>query len=427
MNENDKKKRGLGALDVLIIVLILVVAGMAGFRYYRNSRVKANEAAELSNYIINFQVKNIRETSAGSYLKPGEVFAPVEGASGAGIEPVVDTDEVFPAASDDEKVRAELEYKAIAVAHHKDDQAETLLLNIIRGTGIRGLTGMHPANGRIIRPLLCVTRKEILRYLEDKHQEYITDSTNKERDALRNRVRLDLIPMLKEDFNPQIVDMLGRLCENMQESIVAYKYGVEKQFQEYDVHEHRLRLNVKPKDPNLPVILHEWLQGKGFTRSQEKQMLTSKGESGRHWTSGTHVVFCDKNTLTLLPIDFAPEPPRLKQETVEKIEDTSPNVAYFDADELTYPLTIRPVQPGDKMLPFGEHASREIRAILKKTPLSQVARKYAWVVCHGSEIIWLVGVRATNHYRVSYKTKNIIKLSVSDPGFLPDGLKTYVD
>ena len=156
-------------------------------------------------------------------------------------------------------------------------------------------------------------------------------------------------------------------------------------------------------------------------------MLTSKGESGRHWTSGTHVVFCDKNTLTLLPIDFAPEPPRLKQETVEKIEDTSPNVAYFDADELTYPLTIRPVQPGDKMLPFGEHTSREIRAILKKTPLSQVARKYAWVVCHGSEIIWLVGVRATNHYRVSYKTKNIIKLSVSDPGFLPDGLKTYVD
>ncbi|MBQ7685265.1 MAG: tRNA lysidine(34) synthetase TilS [Bacteroidaceae bacterium] len=326
-----------------------------------------------------------------------------------------------------EKVRAELEYKAIAVAHHKDDQAETLLLNIIRGTGIRGLTGMHPANGHIIRPLLCVTRKEILRYLEDKHQEYITDSTNKERDALRNRVRLDLIPMLKEDFNPQIVDMLGRLCENMQESIVAYKYGVEKQFQEYDVHEHRLRLNVKPKDPNLPVILHEWLQGKGFTRSQEKQMQTSKGESGRHWTSGTHVVFCDKNTLTLLPIDFAPEPPRLKQETVEKIEDTSPNVAYFDADELTYPLTIRLVQPGDKMLPFGEHASREIRAILKKTPLSQVARKYAWVVCHGSEIIWLVGVRATNHYRVSYKTKNIIKLSVSDPGFLPDGLKTYVD
>ena len=102
-------------------------------------------------------------------------------------------------------------------------------------------------------------------------------------------------------------------------------------------------------------------------------------------------------------------------------------MAYFDADELTYPLTIRLVQPGDKMLPFGEHASREIRAILKKTPLSQVARKYAWVVCHGSEIIWLVGVRATNHYRVSYKTKNIIKLSVSDPGFLPDGLKTYVD
>ena len=320
-----------------------------------------------------------------------------------------------------EEVRAEMMYSAIAVAHHKDDQAETLLLNIIRGTGIRGLAAMHPMNGHIIRPLLCVSRQEILNYLEERGQAYVSDSTNGERDAMRNRIRLDLMPLLKEHFNPNIVETLVRLSENVHTDLDAYKAGVNLIFRDHDVKTSSLRITGWKEKAILPSVLHEWLRGKGFTRSQEKEMMTGAGESGRQWLSRTHVVTLDRGTLQLLPIGYEPQPPVLRQEIVDKIERRSPNAAYFDADALTYPLTIRLTQKGDKIIPFGEQKPRSVQTLLKKTSLSKLARKYAWVVCHGREILWLVGVRASNHYRVTDSTLNIVKLSVSDPGFLPDG------
>ena len=325
-----------------------------------------------------------------------------------------------------EEMRAELHSQAIAVAHQKEDQAETLLLNIIRGTGIRGLTGMHPVNNHIVRPLLCVSRQEILSYLEAKGQNYVIDSTNKEHDALRNRIRLELIPMLQREFNPGIVNTLVRQCENMQDGLYAYRTGVNQLFKKHDVYETCLRITRNQDNPALPVMLHEWLHGKGFTRSQEKQMLASTGESGRQWLSATHVVTHDLGTLVLLPRDYVPETPVLKQESVEKIGRRTPDFAYFDADAFTYPLTVRLVQNGDRMIPFGERKPRAVRKILKKLSLSKLSRKYAWVVCHGKEIIWIVGVRASNLYRVTPHTTNIVKLSVSDQG-LPDRLMVCTD
>lgn len=326
-----------------------------------------------------------------------------------------------------EEVRAEMHSQAIAVAHHKDDQAETLLLNIIRGTGIRGLAGMRPRNGHIIRPLLCVTRQNILSYLYERRQDFVTDSTNKERDAMRNKIRLDLMPLLKSEFNPQIVNSLVRLCDNMHNDLYAYKAGVNQLFKDYDVYKTCMRITGHVDEPTMPTMLHEWLRGKGFTRSQEKEMLASAGETGRQWTSATHVVTYDNGTLMLLPIDYVPKPPVLRQETVDKIGGRTAKVAYLDADRLTYPLTVRQTQKGDKMIPFGEKKPRAIQALLKKSSLSKLAKRYAWVVCHGKEIVWLVGVRAGNRYRVTSETTNIVKLSVSDPGFLPDGQMKCID
>ena len=102
-----------------------------------------------------------------------------------------------------------LKASCIAVAHHRDDQAETILLNLLRGTGLRGLTGMRPKHDSIIRPLLCLSREEILEYLESKGQDFVTDSTNSERIAQRNRLRLDVIPLLR-DINPAAVEHLCR-------------------------------------------------------------------------------------------------------------------------------------------------------------------------------------------------------------------------
>ena len=117
----------------------------------------------------------------------------------------------------------------VAVAHHLEDQAETLLLNLLRGTGLRGMAGMHPRHDGIIRPLLCVSRDEILQYLESRGQTYVTDSTNNERDALRNRLRLDLFPLLR-DLNPAAVQHLCRACDNVRQSLPYYIKGVEASF-----------------------------------------------------------------------------------------------------------------------------------------------------------------------------------------------------
>ena len=137
-----------------------------------------------------------------------------------------------------------LDAEAICVAHHKDDQAETLVLNLIRGTGLKGLAAMHPdriVNGlRIIRPLLDITKKEILQYLARMGQDYVTDSSNLERDALRNRIRLDLMPMLRQ-LNPNITDCLARTAHNV-----------------------RLELDSDSEESHY----YRWLAPLGFSRSQ---------------------------------------------------------------------------------------------------------------------------------------------------------------
>ena len=153
-----------------------------------------------------------------------------------------------------------LNAKAICVAHHKDDQAETLLLNLIRGTGLKGLAAMHPdriVNGlRIIRPLLDITKKEILQYLARMGQDFVTDSSNLERDALRNRIRLDLMPMLRQ-LNPNITDCLARTAHNV-----------------------RMELDTDSEESSY----HRWLAPYGFSRSQILDIYahSSNGKQNAH-------------------------------------------------------------------------------------------------------------------------------------------------
>ena len=138
----------------------------------------------------------------------------------------------------------QLDAEAICVAHHMDDQAETLLMNLIRGTGLQGLSAMSPdrtVNGlRIIRPLLNINKEEILEYLHSKQQDYVTDSTNLERDAMRNRIRLDLMPMLRQ-LNPNVTECLARTADNV-----------------------RMELDKSSQESHY----HRWLAPLGFTRSQ---------------------------------------------------------------------------------------------------------------------------------------------------------------
>ena len=297
----------------------------------------------------------------------------------------------------------------IAVAHHCDDQAETLLLNLLRGTGLRGLAAMHPIHDGIIRPLLCLSRDEILDYLKSRVQSFVTDSTNAERIAQRNRLRLDVIPLLRS-INPAAIEHLCLACENVRQSLPYYIKGIETAFVEMGITDDTFPLSALSSQ----TLLHKWLAGNGFNGAQEEEMLqATKREVGKMWHSGTHVVLKDRNALIL-----ASQPPaqssilNLQSSIVPCIKETGPNIAYFDADLLTNPIEVRPVREGDAFVPFGMKGRKLVSDFLTDCKVNRLQKANQFVATCGEDIIWLIGHRSDNRYRVTDKTTRILKLFI---------------
>jgi len=302
----------------------------------------------------------------------------------------------------------------VAVAHHRDDQAETLILNLLRGTGLRGMAGMQPKNDGIIRPLLCLSREEILAYLKSREQSFVTDSTNSERTYLRNRIRLDVIPLLQE-INPAAVEHLCLAQDNVRDSLPYYIKGVKSAFVELGITEECFPLSSLKS--SYSSLLHEWLADKGFNGSQEEEMLlAAKSEVGKMWTSKTHKVLRDRETLIQTEIhnSKAKVLPKLRQEMVSSIGETGPNVAYFDADLITKPIEVRLVREGDAFVPFGMKGRKLVSDYLTDIKLNRFEKAETFVATQGEDIIWLVGHRSDNRYRVTDATKRILKLSVDN-------------
>ena len=300
----------------------------------------------------------------------------------------------------------------IAVAHHREDQAETLLLNLLRGTGLRGLSAMQPRHDGIIRPLLCVSREEILAYLEQRGQSFVTDSTNMERVALRNRLRLDFMPLLR-DMNPSAVEHLCRACDNVRRSLPYYIKGIEAAFTELGVTADAFPLNALLQKGEARTLLHEWLLRKGFNSTQEQEMLwAEKSEVGKKWQSRSHIVLRDRKALLLVPEkkDIV-RMPALKEELVSCIGETGPDIAYFDADLLAAPIEVRPVCKGDAFVPFGMKGRKLISDYLTDRKLSRLEKREQFVATCGEDIIWLIGHRSDNRYRVTDRTSRILKLT----------------
>ena len=295
----------------------------------------------------------------------------------------------------------------IAVAHHRDDQAETMLLNLLRGTGLRGMAGMQPKHEGIIRPLLCLTREDIIDYLESRGQSFVNDSTNSERVCQRNKVRLDVIPLLRS-INPSAVEHLCLASDNIRQSIPYYKKGIEAVFKEQGITDKSFPLKALPSQ----TLLHEWLAGKGFNQAQEEEIAKAE-DCGKTWNSQTYTILRDRDALLLAPRQLSIVNSRfsIKEEIVPRIEETEPNVAYFDADLLTAPIEVRPVREGDAFVPFGMEGRKLVSDYLTDRKVNRLQKAETYVATCGDDIIWLIGHRSDNRYRVTADTKRILKLS----------------
>lgn len=318
------------------------------------------------------------------------------------------------------KIKKESNSKVIAVAHHKDDSVETMLLNLIRGTGINGLLGIRPKNGDIARPLLCVNREQIIQYLHYIGQSYVTDSTNLQDEHTRNKIRLHLLPIMQV-INPSIKESLVETGNHLNKAAIIYNKGIEEGKKRVLSNE-GIRIDALLNEPSPSALLFELLHPLGFNSTQIENIFHSlDGQSGKQFTCKDWRIIKDRQLLILEKNEIAEEnaPPLhlIKKEgeyTSDFIIPKDKTLACFDADKLDAPLTLRKWQTGDTFIPFGMKGKKRISDYLTDRKFSLIQKERQWVLCCGEQIAWIIGERIDNRFKIDENTKNIILLKVAN-------------
>ncbi len=316
-----------------------------------------------------------------------------------------------------EQLRSDHDAEAIAVGHHREDNVETFFLNLLRGSGIHGLRGMLPRRDAIIRPLLNVSRQEILDYLKVLGLDYVVDSSNLENDFKRNRLRNIILPAMEKEFpgaNAKISDSINFLRAN-----------------------EALYNSLLPPMPESlagvsPTLLHEWLAPCGFTSDQCAKIPTA--QSGAVFTSPTHkLTICPHGKYNVSTLCRASGVDGLKSQpdALQSLPDHDcrprlsgrylpfaenfrpvPGVLYLDAEALPAEADweLRPWRPGDRMRPFGMRGNRAVSDILAEAGVPADQRRQTYVLTLNGEIIWVVGYRTSAYYPITKYTTEILEI-----------------
>lgn len=317
-----------------------------------------------------------------------------------------------------EQLRKDIGAVGICVAHHRDDSVETVLLNMIRGTGLRGLTGIQPRNGYVLRPLLCVSRDEIEHFLAKRGQKYVIDSTNLETDVKRNKVRLQVLPLLRT-LNSAVSDNIQRMVENVAEAQIVLDSLLDN-FKKHNT----LELSELEKYGSSEYIIYEWLKNYGFNGTQARQIL--EAETGKIVSSSQgYDVLKDRERLiierTLKPFN----PMRIPEEGMYVLDEKmrlslrkcaayvskKPFVATFDAQKVVFPLTVRRVEEGDWMIPFGMRGRKLLSDLMTDRKMTVFEKRRQLVVVDAQDVIvWAVGLRIADSVAVAETTQSVLEL-----------------
>ena len=314
-----------------------------------------------------------------------------------------------------EEIRQKINADAIAVAHHQDDSVETLLLNLIRGTGINGLRGIRPKNGHIVRPLLCLERKEIISYLNRIGQDYVTDSTNLQDEYTRNKIRLNLLPMMQE-INPSVKESILKTAEHLDDAASIYNIGIEEAKLRVKTSE-GISINALKQEAASETVLFEILHPLGFNAAQVRDICrTLDGQPGKVFATPGWRVIKDRGSLLIEPVQEAVKPLlEIKEHpyTPDFMIPRDKATACFDADKLQHPLSLRLCRQGDSFVPFGMKGRKKVSDYLTDRKFSLLRKERQWVLCCGDDIIWLVGERADNRFRIDEKTRKVLVVSTT--------------
>ena len=328
----------------------------------------------------------------------------------------------------------------VCVAHHRDDSVETVLLNLLRGTGLRGLTGIKPRSEQVVtrkgvqpeqgklvvlRPLLCVSRAEIEAFLAEKEQQYVTDSTNLEADVLRNKVRLQVLPLLHE-INPAASENIQRTAENL----LSAQVFLDAVLSEYKNRKELILSNITDC-ASREFVVFEWLKDYGFNGQQARQIL--EAETGGVITSPAGFdVLRDRDRLLVEPSMKPMKPMRIPEEgtyilgknvgfeseeirfSVKKspvFVSKDPFVATVDAAKVPFPLSLRRVEEGDWMQPYGMKGRKLLSNLMTDLKMSVFEKRRQLVVVDAlGNVVWAVGLRVDARFAVTEQTHEVMEM-----------------
>jgi tRNA(Ile)-lysidine synthase len=319
--------------------------------------------------------------------------------------------------------------KTLVTAHQADDSLETFLINLSRGTGIEGLTGIPSHTSSISRPLLQFSRAEIDAYADEHNLYWREDASNENTKYVRNNIRHNIIPKLKE-LNPNFLGNFLKTQEYLGQTLAITSNHIG-----------HLRNQLFTKDGKMEKVevasllalnpikayLFHFFREYGFTQWDDIYGLLN-ANSGKEVHSNTHRLLKDRDFLFLKPISLkntevfyivegqalASKPFSLKFSKVEAIGETNRNIIYVDKETLKYPLTVRKCQKGDYFYPLGMGGKKKVSKYFKDEKINIFAKENQWLLCSGNNVVWIIGKRADDRFKITERTKEILKIILEE-------------
>ena len=318
------------------------------------------------------------------------------------------------------------DYDYILTAHHLDDSLETFLINFTRGSGLDGLTGIPQQNGNIVRPLLPFSRNEIETFAKENNLNWREDSSNTSDKYLRNKLRHDVIPVLKE-LNPSLLDSFENTISNLKQSQSLVNDASQMVYKQVVSEEDTIKIDISKltEFQNYNAYLYQWLQPFGFTAWEDIYTLV-EAQSGKQVFSQKYILLKDRNHLILFPKQNENEPIhfsvakdqkevkfplKLSFCNVDDISVVPTNVIFVDEDKLQFPLEIRKWQEGDLFFPFGMNGKKKLSKFFKDEKFSLLDKSNTWLLCSENQIVWVIGKRQDERFKVTETTTKILKIN----------------
>lgn len=326
----------------------------------------------------------------------------------------------------------EFGYDYVLTAHHQDDVLETFLINLTRGTGLEGLTGIPEINGNIVRPLLPFNQNDILLYATKQKLTWREDQSNSSLKYVRNRIRHKVVPVLKE-LNPSMLESFKTTTKHLGNSQIIVNQSISNLKKKLFKSENNGAIHISiPKLEKLKhkeVYLYELFNEYGFTAWNDIAELLS-AQTGKKVLSKTHFLLKNREELILseireeernsykipksekridFPISLTFEKVNLENTKIES-DSTLKSEILIDSDLLEYPLELRKWQKGDFFYPIGMRGKKKVSKYFKDEKLSAIDKQNVWILCSGNDIIWIVNHRMDNRFKISKTTKKALKI-----------------